>query len=417
MSTNAETPSLAGIRVLDFTQNLPGPYATMLLAGLGAEVIKVEPRKGDTARGVGRFFDLVNGGKKSVVVDLKDGHSRDELWALLPSVDVIVEGFRPGVMDELGFGPEEVRAAFPSIVYCSISAYGQHGPYRDRPAHDINLQALTGACDLSRDEAEKPRGGALPVADLSSSMTATIAILAALYDRQRTGKGRVIDVALADTVMSWSYVWGEGLTPSKLDLGAALPRVSREVQKRAKGKLAEALAGALADDRAQSLADKLGATVRGSDLFRRFERVRLHALPHYGTYRCKDGAWISIGIVDEDKFWRALCQSIGLGELARIKLPGRVLMAPNLRPLVTAAIARKTRDEWMALLDLEAVPVTPVLRLDEAIDDPQLRSRRPDGATPAMPPPLTQVVDARPPRLGEHTVELLARSKKAPARP
>lgn len=415
MPTDAEKPSLAGLRVLDFTQNLPGPYATMLLAGLGAEVIKVEPKKGDTARGIGRFFDLVNGGKKSIVVDLKDPAARKRLWELLPTVDVIVEGFRPGVMDELGFGPEDVRTAFPSLVYCSISAYGQHGPYRDRPAHDINLQALTGACDLSRDEDERPRGGALPVADLSSSMTAAVAILAALYDRQRTGKGRTIDVALSDTVMSWSYVWGEGLTPSKLELGQALPRVSSVLKKRGKGKLVHALSRALDDERARAFADAIGATVRASDLFRRFERVRLHALPHYGTFRCKDGEWISIGIVDEDKFWRALCASIGLADLGRMKLAGRLVLAPNLRPLVTAAVARKTREEWMTLLDLEAVPVTPVLRLEQAVEDPQLAGRRPTGATPAMPPPLTQVVDTRPPTLGEHTSAILDASPRRPA--
>ncbi len=412
MSKPNEKPSLAGLRVLDFTQNLPGPYATMVLHGLGAEVIKVEPPKGDTGRNVGKFFELVNGGKKSVVVDLKEPAARERLAALLPTVDVLVEGFRPGVMDELGFGAAAVRAAHPRIVYCSISAYGQDGPYRDRPAHDINLQALTGACDLGRDEDDRPRGGALPVADLSSSMTAAVAILAALYDRERTGEGRTIDIALSDTVASWCWVWGEGLTPSKLELGSALPNVGKIVAKATKTPWAAALVRALDDPRTQRFADELGAGLRSSDFFRRFERVRLHALPHYGTYRCKDGQWLCIGIVDEDKFWRALCASLGLGDLGRIPLPGRFLLAPNLRPMVNAAIARRTRAEWLELMDLDAVPVSPVLDVGEAAQDPQLAHRRPHGASPAIPPPLAQVVDPRPPKLGEHTAAVLGAARR-----
>src|SRR4051812_37669679 len=124
ISAPEPSPSLAGVRVLDFTQNLPGPYATMLLASLGADVIKVEPPKGDTARSVGRFFELVNGGKKSVVLDLKDPTARLRLDAIFSTVDVVIEGFRPGVMEDLGFGHQDMRARYPRIIYCSISGYG-----------------------------------------------------------------------------------------------------------------------------------------------------------------------------------------------------------------------------------------------------------------------------------------------------
>jgi crotonobetainyl-CoA:carnitine CoA-transferase CaiB-like acyl-CoA transferase len=404
---NDSAPPLAGVRILDFTQNLPGPYATMLLASLGAEVIKVEPPKGDTARSVGRFFELVNGGKKSLVVDLKDPSARIRLAGLMASVDVVIEGFRPGVMDDFGFGHAAVRAEHPRIVYCSISGYGQSGPYRDRPSHDINLQALTGACDLGRDDEDKPRGGALPVADLSSSMTSALAIVAALHARERTGEGRFIDVALSDTVHSWSHVWGEGLTPSKLELGNALPGVAKQLTKRTRAGWARGIARAFTDERTRALATRIGDGVRESDFVRGLERLRLHNLPHYGVFRCKDDEWLCVGIVDEDKFWLALCTSIGLGELGRIPLAGRFVMGSRLRPLVAAAIARKTRDEWLAELDLDAVPVSPVLRVGEALTDPQLAWRRPNGAGPAVPPPLADVVDARPPKLGEHTSELL----------
>lgn len=404
------TPPLAGIRVLDFTQNLPGPYGTMLLASLGAEVIKVEPPKGDTARALTRFFELVNGGKKSLVVDLKDPAARVRLASLFPSVDVVVEGFRPGVMDELGFGHEAVLREHPRIVYCSISGYGQEGPYRDRPSHDLNLQALTGACHLGRDDDEKPRGGALPVADLSSSMTAALAIVAALHARDRSGRGRHLDVALSDTVQSWAYVWGEGLTPAKLELGSALPSVGRELAKRAKVPFASTVIRALTTERAKSFADRVGDSVRASELFRDLERVRLHGLPHYGIFQCKDDAWLSIGIVDEDKFWKVLCESIGLADLGKIPLAGRFVMASRLRGLVSNAIKRKTRDEWLAELDLDRVPVAPVLHFDEALDDPQLATRRPAGASPVIPLALADVRDARPPKLGEHTTALLGGS-------
>ncbi len=394
---------LAGIRVLDFTQNLPGPYATELLASLGAEVIKIEPPKGDSARAIGSFFDLVNGGKKSIVVDLKDAAARASIAKLLPSTDVVVEGFRPGVMAEFGFDAASVRAAHPRVVYCSISAYGQEGPYRSRPAHDINLQALVGACDLGRDEDDRPRGGALPIADLSSSMTAALAIVAALHARHATGEGRTIDVALSDTVASWAHVWGEGLTPARLPLAEALPQAAKSAAKRSRSPLVEKIASSLADPRLREMADALGASVRRSDRFRAFERVRLHALPHYGTFRCKDGAYICIGIVDEDKFWRALAESLGLAAFSRIPLAGRFLLAPPLRSLVSAAIARKTRAEWMATLDLEAVPVSPVLHFAEALDDPQLASRRSGRASPVVPPPLAGRAEGRAPKLGEHT--------------
>ena len=132
MSIDADEPHapLRGIRVLDFTQNLPGPYATLLLASLGAEVIKVEPPRGDTGRLLGRLFDIVNAGKKSIVLDLKRPEDRARLDRLLPEVDVLVEGFRPGVMEALGAGPEHARALNPRLVYCSMSGFGQAGPYR-----------------------------------------------------------------------------------------------------------------------------------------------------------------------------------------------------------------------------------------------------------------------------------------------
>ena len=146
-----ERAPLSGLKVLDFSQNLPGPYATFLLACWGADVIKVEPPKGDPARFMEPFFSMVNRGKRSVVLDLRDERSRSAVEALVRWADVLVEGFRPGVMDRLGCGFARAKELNPRIVYCSISAYGQEGPMRDHPGHDLNLQATSGVCHLERD--------------------------------------------------------------------------------------------------------------------------------------------------------------------------------------------------------------------------------------------------------------------------
>ena len=155
---------LAGVKVLDFTWNLPGPYATARLVSLGATVWKIEPPRGDPAREVGALFDWLNQGKQSVVLDLKDDASRRHIEALITSADVLVEGFRPGVMQRLGCGPDRARALNPGLVWCSISAFGQEGPARGVPGHDLNLQALSGLCHLERDRRGRPRPTVLPVA-------------------------------------------------------------------------------------------------------------------------------------------------------------------------------------------------------------------------------------------------------------
>lgn len=406
-SPRAETPGpLAGLVVLDFTMNLPGPYATLLLASMGAEVIKVEPPRGDTARLTGRFFSLVNQGKESVALDLKKPGEADRLEPLLARADVVVEGFRPGVMAELGLALDGLRARYPRLITCSISAYGQEGPYRDHPGHDINLQALVGAADLGSDEHGHPMSGTLPVADLSAAMTATIAILGALHARTATGAGRHLDVALTDGVASWTYLWGEGLTPATLPIEDALAPLARAAASQ-KVPGAQALSAWLARGSTKALARSLGQEVRASDRFRAFERVRLHALPHYGTFRCRDGKHLAIGIVDEDKFWSVLCRGLGLpGMVSKLPLPARFLFAPTLRRLVAAAVLSQPRDHWLARFDRSEVPVTPVLHFEEARHDPQLALRNGEGRDPTIPAPLRSTQKRPAPKLGEHAARL-----------
>ncbi|MEQ1505263.1 MAG: CoA transferase, partial [Myxococcota bacterium] len=198
-----DKPPLDGIVVVDLTWNLPGPYASLILASLGAEVIKVEPPRGDPARSMPKLFATLNRGKRGVTVDLTTEAGKARLNALLAGADVVLEGFRPGVADRLGCGAAEVRARHPRIVYCSISTWGQTGPLRDLPGHDLNAQALSGVCHLGRDAAGHPHGLPLPVADLSAAMSAVASITAALVGRAADGQGRTLDVAMLDGAVSW----------------------------------------------------------------------------------------------------------------------------------------------------------------------------------------------------------------------
>jgi CoA:oxalate CoA-transferase len=412
---------LAGIRVLDFTQNLPGPYATLVLASLGAEVVKIEPPGGDTARLTPRLFEIVNAGKKSAVVDLKDESARAALHALVRDADVLVEGFRPGVMARFGLDPQHALELNPRLVYCSMSGYGQSGPYRDHPGHDLNFQALTGVCHLSRDDDDRPLGSALPIADLSSALTASNAILAALVARGRDGRGRVVDVALVDTVMSWSYVWSEGLTPSdgrlSSSLGAAREWIDRRgdaVPERLRPFVAT-LRDRLDDERVHQLADRVGEHVKSTRRWGRLTRLRLHALPHYGIYRTRDDRWLSIGIVDEDKFWAALCDGLHLPALRGVPLVARFVAATPLRRMIARAIVRHDLAYWLRVLDRHRIPIAPVLTVAEALADPQIQARSAVGGDPARaggsgrvgaPAALVARALGPAPTLGQHTSEV-----------
>lgn len=401
--------------MLDFTQNLPGPYATLLLAAMGAEVVKVEPPRGDTGRLLGRLFDIVNAGKKSIVLDLKTAADRARLARLLPHADVLLEGFRPGVMEALGAGPRHALACNPGLVYCSLSGYGQHGPYRDHPGHDINYQALTGVCHMLRDAAERPYGCALPIADLSSGLAAVASICAALYGRQRDGRGRHIDVALTDTVLSWAYVWSEGLTPSDAKLSGALPPLRRWLTARAtKSPPLEPAARWLGRPEAATAADRIGELLEGTAAWRNLLRLRLHALPHYALYRTADARWISVGIVDEHKFWAALLDGLSLPSplrtsLAAIPLAARVVTSKPVRRILAQAFRRRSLADWLHTFDRAQVPVAPVLPLDEALTDPQLSARILDPHGNATTPyPFATTPLGRSPTLGEHTESLFA---------
>ena len=292
---------LTGVRVLDLSVWRPGPYCTQLLGELGAHVLKIEPPNGDPMRAFPELFDSLNARKESRRVDLKTDAGRDEVLDLAAQVDVVVEGFRPGVVARLGVGPEQVRARNPSIVYCSISGFGQTGPLAQAPGHDVTYMAWAGA--LSPDGAPPvlPR---VPVADLAAATAAALHIAAACVHKQVTGEGAYLDIAMADVCAAWT-----GSADSKL-FGET--RATREI-------------------------------------------------PGYGTFATADGGWIALGVLDEDPFWAALCRALGFDEHAELGFAARTARVTELQAAVAEVVARRHRDDLVTELLAAGVPVAPVL--------------------------------------------------------
>ncbi|MFI4994290.1 MAG: CaiB/BaiF CoA transferase family protein [Hyphomicrobiales bacterium] len=198
---------LRDVHVLDFSLLLPGPFATLALADLGADVFKIEPPGGDFARRMpSALFRMANRNKRSMVLDLKRPESGDVVRRLAQWADVAIEGFRPGVVERLGIGAAALRAHNPRLIYCSLSGYGQNGPASHVPGHDLNYLCAAGTLSLSGHWGERPRRSAIPVADLAGGTYAAIAILCALHEREATGKGRTLDLSLAEAAMSYGSI-------------------------------------------------------------------------------------------------------------------------------------------------------------------------------------------------------------------
>ena len=210
----AATGLLSGLRVLDLSIWRPGPYATSLLVALGADVLKVEPPGGDPMRHYAGLFEAVNAGKRSVVLDLKGNAGRERARALAVQADVVVEGFRPGVMARLGMDDAAVRALNPAIVYCSISGYGQEGDRAPLPGHDVNYQAWAGALTPEGGTAALPP---LPSADLAAGMTAAFGICAAVIGRAASGRGTYLDISMTDVMATWTGSAGAGSAEPQRD--------------------------------------------------------------------------------------------------------------------------------------------------------------------------------------------------------
>ena len=370
-----------GVRVLDLSRMLAGPYGAMLLADLGAEVVKIEePGGGDPMRAMGppfldgesAYFLSINRNKKSVALDLERPEGRAVFLDLCRVADVVWENFRPGVMARLGCAPETLRAQNPRLVVCSISAFGQEGPYRDWPAFDLALQAMGGAMSITGEEGRPPARMGLPMGDLAGGMFGALAVAGALFRRAQTGEGTAIDLSLLDCQASLltyvaQYFWADGRVPGRVGSGHA-------------------------------------------------------SVVPYQAFATRDG-FLVVSVFAE-KFWSGFCRAIERPDLiADPRFDSnrkRVERKRELVPLLEAIFPARPTAEWLARLQKEGVPAAPIQRVDEVLRDPQVLLRemvvdlehprlgsvktlgtpiKPAGAPPFRPAP--------PPGLGEHTDAVL----------
>lgn len=352
---------LEGIRVLDLTRLLPGPFATQWLAAMGAEVIRVEPSTGGDwlrempplVEGMGAWFTAVNRGKKSVALDLKHPEGRAIFLRLVRSADVVVEGFRPGVMARLGLAPSVLLNEQPRLVYASLTGYGVGSRWRERAGHDLNYLALAGFLALNGPREGPPMPPAIPVADFGGAMALVIAVLAGLLYRERTGQGIALEASIFEVVAAW-------MQPFWLAHRAGLP-AARE-----------------------------GMPLNG-------------ALPCYRVYRTADGGAMALAAL-EPAFWQAFCEAVGHPEW----IPRA--FDPALIPEVADLFQRRTRREWEALRERLDACLEPVLEPEEAIEALADLAPAFHGGMPVLP----FTIDGQrlsemspPPQLGEHTREIL----------
>jgi crotonobetainyl-CoA:carnitine CoA-transferase CaiB-like acyl-CoA transferase len=372
--------ALAGLRVLDLTRLLPGPYGSLFLADFGAEVIKVEePRQGDYERefpppvpasGIGYRYYMLNRNKKSVALNLKDPRGREAFHRLAQTADVVIEGFRPGVVKRLGIDYETLRPLNPRLIYCSLSGYGQGGPYEQLAGHDLNYIAFAGLLALHRDAEGRPVVPGVQIADLGGGgMLAAIGILLALAARERTGRGQYVDISMLDGAVSWLYAgahwwYGAGVRPHESPWRTA------------------------------------------------------GTFPCYAIYETKDGKWFTIGAFEEH-FWANLCDTLGVPEYIAHQYD--VAKRDEIFARLRAIFRTKTRDEWFAQLKDIDICVAPMLEIDEVERDPQVQYRQliqrvqqpgvGEIAHIGIPVKLSDTpgaIYAPAPEHGEHTAELLA---------
>jgi alpha-methylacyl-CoA racemase len=366
---------LSGLKVLDLSRLLPGPYASLVLADLGADVLKIEtPEGGDYLRWmppltgkVSWAFFALNAGKRSVAIDLKSPDGVALLARLAAEADVLIDGFRPGVMERLGLSYEALADQNARLIYCAITGFGQTGPYRDAPGHDLGYLALSGVLGLAGPAEGVPQVLPIQVADIGGSLWALVAILAALQARHTTGRGRFLDVSMTDGATGF--------------LSAAL---------------AAHFGGAAA------------APKRGLDTLTGGQAC-------YGVYRTADDGFLAVAPL-EPKFWAAFCAKVERLDWLKRQFD------PRLRAELEATLLQKTRAEWEAIFHGSEACVEPVLRPDELVDHPLhiargLTTTSSDGLVRLRTP--VRHVDAPAsgpaPALGEHTREVLSALGLSPA--
>ena len=377
---SAPLSPLSGVTVLDLSRILAGPYCTMVLGDLGAEVLKVEPPNGDDSRswgppfveGESAYFLAVNRNKRSICINLKRASGRDLLHRLAGKADVLVENFRPGTLDRLGFSYETIRSARPEIIYCSISGYGHSGPLRQRPGYDAVMQGEGGWMSLTGEPDGPPLKVGASLADIFTGTMAAQGILAALHQRATTGKGQKVDVALFDSVLATLCYQAQGYL-----LTGEVP-------------------------------ERLGN--------------RHPSLSPYETFQTADG-YVIVG-VGNDSLWVSFCRAVGRPDLDEPRFKTNALRVENyveLKKLLVPMFRNGSTQHWLDVLEPAEIPVGRVRSVPEALSNPQVADRQmlievehptvgrmrmtgnpikmsglPDA--PSLPPPL----------FGQHTEEVLA---------
>jgi len=377
--------ALADLKVLDLSRLLPGPFCSLLMADLGADVLKVEDTgMGDYVRLAPPYYEgaaetansalflALNRGKRSMRLNLKSDEGKQVLLRLVKDYDVLLESFRPGVLDRLGVGYERLKQENPALVYCAISGYGQDGPNRDRSGHDMNYLGLNGVLGLTGDAGGPPVQAAGQIADLGGgALMAAFAIMAALRERERSGEGQFLDVSMTDGSLSW------------------LTMVAAEYFGNAAG--------------SGEVPARGGLTLSGK-------------LVCYRPYECKDG-WVSLGAL-EHKFWKAWCEGVGREDLigSQAEAPGS-----DVHRQVQGIFMERTRDEWREFASQHDCCLEPILELDEVLESELVREREMvvELDQPGVSEPIRQLghpikfsrtpgaVGGPGPVLGEHTEQVL----------
>lgn len=350
------TGPLASLKILDFSTLLPGPFGSMMLADLGADVLRVEaPHRPDMVRflppfdgDVSAWHSLLNRGKRSIALDLKRPQAAEVVKRLITDggYDIVLEQFRPGVMERLGVGYEALSAINPALIYCAVTGYGQTGPYKERAGHDINYLALSGIMSHSGRKGQGPPPLGVQIADVGGgAFGAVVGILAAVVHRQQTGEGQMVDVSMLDMAVYWH---------------------------------AHAVSHYLVGDDAPQP-----------------EGWALNGGGYYDYYETKDGRYLSVGAL-EPKFWRGFCAAIGRPDLTGRGLDQSPDNQQALKAEIRAVIRQKTLAEWTAVFAGLDVCVEPVLTVPEMAAHPQVQARgllthipRPDGGSQRqIAPPL-----------------------------
>lgn len=373
---------LEGIRVLDLSRILTGPFGSMILADLGAEVIKVErPGSGDDTRSFGppfinresAYFLCINRNKKSITLNLKTKKGKEILHELAEKCDVLLENFSPGVTERLGIDYNSIKKINPHVVYCSISGFGQTGPYKDRSAYDIVIQGIGGLMGITGEPNRPPVKIGVAITDIGAGMYAVIAILSALMAREKTKRGQWIDVSMLDSTISWmTYMAANYFATGEIPtgMGSAHPNI----------------------------------------------------VP-YQCFKASDGKYLTLA-VGNDSIWRNFCRGLnlqGIVEDPRFATnPKRVENRNELTSMLTKIFLAKPREEWLEILGKEGVPSGPVYTMDEIFLDPQVsyRKMRVEIEHPTS-GKIKQIgipfkfseglgkIRSPPPLLGQHTAEIL----------